>query len=170
MPDPFIGEIRCFGFNFAPSGWATCAGQSLQISQYTALFSLLGTMYGGDGRVTFNLPDLRGRVPLSFGQGPGLSPYAQGQVGGDESVTLQPNQIPGHTHQVAASSTATTKNPAAALPAVTPAGASYGTTTDLAMSPAMVTPNAGDTAHPNVQPYLVLNWCIALQGEYPPRS
>jgi microcystin-dependent protein len=170
MPDPFIGEIRCFGFNFAPSGWATCAGQSLQISQYTALFSLLGTMYGGDGRVTFNLPDLRGRVPLSFGQGPGLSPYTQGQVGGDESVTLQPNQIPGHTHQVAASSTATTKNPAAAVPAVTPAGASYGTTTDLAMSPAMVGANSGGDAHTNVQPYLVLNWCIALQGEYPPRS
>ncbi len=170
MPDPFIGEIRVFGFNYAPTGWAFCAGQSLQISQYTALFSLLGTMYGGDGRTTFNLPDLRGRVPMSFGQGPGLSLYPQGQVGGDEAVTLQPNQIPGHTHQVAASSTATTKNPAAAVPAVTPAGAAYGTTTDLAMSPAMVAPSAGGTAHPNVQPYLVLNWCIALEGEYPPRS
>ena len=85
-------------------------------------------------------------------------------------MTLQPNQIPGHTHQVAASSTATTKNPAAAVPAVTPAGASYGTTTDLAMSPAMVGASSGGGAHPNVQPYLVLNWCIALQGEYPPRS
>ena len=170
MPDPFIGEIRCFGFDFVPNGWASCAGQSMPINQNQALFSLLGTMYGGDGRTTFNLPDLRGRVPLSFGQGPGLSPYTQGQVGGDESVTLQPNQIPGHTHQVAASSTATTKNPAAAVPAVTPAGASYGTTTDLAMSPAMVGASSGGDAHPNVQPYLVLNWCIALQGEYPPRS
>jgi microcystin-dependent protein len=142
----------------------------MPINQNQALFSLLGTIYGGDGRTTFNLPDLRGRVPLSFGQGPGLSSYTQGQVGGDEAVTLQPSQIPGHTHQVAASSTATTKNPAAAVPAVTPAGAAYGTTTDLAMSPEMVAPNAGGGAHSNVQPYLVLNWCIALEGEYPPRS
>ena len=85
MPDPFIGEIRCFGFTFAPIGWATCAGQPLAIRSYTALFSLLGTTYGGDGSTTFNLPDLRGRVPMSFGQGPGLSTYAQGQAGGDDA-------------------------------------------------------------------------------------
>src|SRR6478752_293489 len=83
MPDPLIGEIRCFGFDFVPNGWASCAGQPMPINQNQALFSLLGTMYGGDGRTTFNLPDLRGRVPLSFGQGSGLSPYTQGQVGGD---------------------------------------------------------------------------------------
>jgi microcystin-dependent protein len=169
MPDPFLAEIRCFGFDFAPPGWAPCAGQSLPINQNQALFSLLGTTYGGDGRTTFNLPDLRGRVPMSFGQGPGLSTYAQGQSGGDESVTLQAGQIPGHTHQIAASSTATTTNPAAAVPAVTPARAAYGTTTDLAMSPAMVGLSSGDGAHPNVQPYLVLNWCIAVAGVYPSR-
>ncbi len=169
MPDPFLAEIRCFGFDFAPPGWAPCAGQTLPINRYQALFSLLGTTYGGDGRTTFNLPDLRGRVPMSFGQGAGLSAYAQGQTGGDESVTLQPNQAPAHTHPVSASSTATTKNPAGAVPSVTPAGAAYGTSTDLAMSAAMVAPSSGGQAHPNVQPYLVLNWCIAVEGVYPSR-
>jgi microcystin-dependent protein len=170
MPDPFIGELRLFGFNFAPTGWALCAGQSMPINQYTALFSLLGTMYGGDGQTTFNLPDLRGRVPVSFGQGPGLATYTQGEVAGSETVTLAPDQIPGHTHPVGAASAAESKNPAAAVPAFTAAGSSYGTTQDLAMSPTMIGGNAGGGAHPNLQPYAVLNWCIALEGVYPSRS
>jgi microcystin-dependent protein len=101
MPDPFLGEIRCFGFNFAPQGWLTCSGQLLSISSYSALFSLLGTMYGGDGRTTFGLPDLQGRMSVSFGQGNGLESYAQGQVGGSETVTLAADEIPPHLHPVA---------------------------------------------------------------------
>jgi len=104
MSEPFVGEIRMFGFNFAPQGWALCNGQLLPISQNTALFSLLGTTYGGDGRTTFALPDMRSRVPVCQGQGPGLSPYAEGQAGGAETVTLAATQMPGHTHPVKASS------------------------------------------------------------------
>ncbi|WP_243075337.1 phage tail protein [Microbacterium sp. SS28] len=168
--DPYIGEVRCFGFNFAPQGWALCNGQLLTISQNTALFSLLGTMYGGDGRVTFGLPDLRGRVPLAFGQGPGLGAYTQGEVGGTEAVTLTAATIPPHGHTVAAASTATTKNPAGAVPALTAGGSSYGTTADLAMSPTMIGGGGSGQPHANMQPYVVLNWCIALVGIFPPRS
>jgi microcystin-dependent protein len=168
--DPFIGELRCFGFNFAPQGWALCNGQLMPIAQNTALFSLLGTMYGGDGRVTFALPDLRGRAPLAFGQGPGLANRTQGEVGGSESVTLTAANLPPHSHTVAASSTATTKNPAGALPAVTGAGSSYGTTADLAMSPTMIGGGGSSQAFADMPPYLVLNWCIALVGIFPPRS
>jgi len=168
--DPYIGELRCFGFNFAPQGWALCNGQLLSISQNTALFSLLGTMYGGDGRTTFGLPDLRGRAPLSFGQGPGLANYSQGQAAGTETVTLTAATLPPHSHAVAASSTATTKNPSGAVPAVTGAGSSYGTTTDLQMSAAMIGGGGSGQPHENLQPYLVLNWCIALVGIFPPRD
>ena len=117
--DPFIGELRLFGFNFAPRGWALCQGQLMSISQNTALFSLLGTMYGGNGQTTFGLPDLRGRTALGFGQGPGLSPYDQGQPGGAEQVTLLAGQLPPHNHTVSASSAATGKNPANSFPAYT---------------------------------------------------
>lgn len=168
--EPFIGELRCFGFNFAPNGWALCQGQLLPISQNTALFSLLGTMYGGDGRVTFGLPDLRGRVSLGFGQGPGLSSYTQGEVGGQETVVLTAGQLPPHSHTVAASSASTTKSPAGAVPAVTPGGSSYGTTTDLVMSPSMIGGGGNSQPHENMEPYLVLNWCIALEGIYPSRG
>ena len=167
--DPFIGELRCFGFNFAPRGWALCNGQLLSISQNTALFSLLGTMYGGDGRTTFGLPDLRGRVSLAFGQGPGLTNRAQGEQGGTESVVLTAATVPPHTHTVAASSTATTKNPSGALPSVTGAGASYGTTSDLVMSSAMIGGGGSGQPHDNMQPYVVLNWCIAVEGIFPSR-
>jgi len=168
--DPFIGELRLFGFNFAPVGWAICQGQLLPISTNTALFSLLGTLYGGNGQTTFGLPDLRGRAPLGFGQGPGLSSYDQGQAGGSEQVTLLAPQLPPHNHSVAAASSATAKNPAGAVPAVTGAGASYGTSTDLSMSPTMVGGGGGSQPHENRPPYLALNWCIALQGVYPSRS
>ncbi|QIG39692.1 phage tail protein [Microbacterium sp. 4R-513] len=167
--DPFIGEIRCFGFNFAPRGWALCNGQLLSISQNTALFSLLGTMYGGNGQTTFGLPDLRGRTSLGFGQGPGLTNRTQGELAGSEAVTLTAGALPPHGHTVAASATATTKNPSGSLPAVTGAGSSYGTTTDLTMSPSMIGGGGSAQPHDNMQPYLVLNWCIALEGVFPSR-
>ena len=166
----FLGEIRLFGFNFAPRGWALCHGQLLPISQNTALFSLLGTMYGGDGRTTFELPDLRGRVPIGFGQGPGLADHTQGEAGGAEQVTLLAAQLPPHQHTVAASSTATTKNPTNALPAKTLARAPYGTTADRTMHPAMASGGGSGAPHDNMQPYLVANWCIALEGIYPARN
>ncbi len=168
--DPFLGELRLFGFNFAPVGWAMCQGQLIGISQNSALFSLLGTMYGGDGVSTFGLPDLRGRTSVGMGQGPGLAGYVQGQVGGTETVTLAAAQLPAHNHSVAAASAATGKSPAAALPGYTADGSTYGTTSDLAMSPTMVGGGGGGQPHPNLQPYLALNWCIAVQGIYPQRS
>lgn len=168
--DPILGELRLFGFNFSPSGWAKCQGQLLAIASYSALFALLGTYYGGDGRTTFGLPDLRGRLPLGFGQGPGLSNYPQGQMGGQEQVTLEGGQLPAHNHTVAASSSATGKNPSNAVPAVTAGGASYGTSADMAMSPSMVGGGGSGQPHENRQPYLVLNWCIATQGVFPSRD
>ena len=168
--DPFIGELRLFGFNFAPRGWALCNGQLLAISQNTALFSLLGTMYGGNGQTTFALPDLRGRAPLAFGQGPGLTNRDQGEVGGVEAVTLTAATLAPHGHTVAASSTPTTKNPSGGVPSVTAAGSSYGTTTDLSMSPSMIGGGGSGQPHENMPPYLVLNWCIALEGIFPARD
>lgn len=170
MTDPYLGEIRPFGFSFAPAGWALCQGQLLSIAQNTALFSLLGTQYGGDGTTTFALPDLRGRVPIGFGQGPGLPNHIQGETGGAEAVTLTSAQTPAHHHPVAAASNATTKNPSGAVPAFTTAASSYGTTADLTMSPTMTASSGGNQPHDNMQPYLVTNWCIALQGVYPPRD
>lgn len=170
MSDPFIGELRLLPFNFAPRGWATCNGQLLSIAQNQALFALIGTFYGGNGVTTFALPDLRGRVPISSGQGPGLSNYSVGEVAGVETVTLVGGQAPPHTHAVAATLTATTKNPNGALPAFTSAGASYGTNANAAMGAAMVSPNTGGQPHENRQPLLVLNWCIALQGIFPSRN
>ncbi|WP_345802252.1 tail fiber protein [Microbacterium sp. AZCO] len=167
--DPFIGELRLFGFTFAPQGWALCNGQLLAISQNTALFSLLGTTYGGNGQTTFALPDLRGRAPIAFGQGPGLTNRAQGEVGGEEAVTLTAATLPPHSHTVAAASAATTKNPSGSLPSVTAAGASYGTTADLVMSPAMIGGGGSNQPHDNMPPFLVLNWCIALEGIFPSR-
>jgi microcystin-dependent protein len=167
--DPFIGELRNFGFAWAPRGWAVCQGQLLSISSNSALFSLLGTQYGGDGVTTFGLPDLRGRTPLGFGQGPGLANRVTGEAAGTESVTLTQGQLPPHTHSVAGSSSATGKSPAASVPGFTAGGSSYGTTTDLAMSPGMVTGGGSGQPHDNMQPFLVTNWCIATEGIYPSR-
>lgn len=168
--DPYLGEIRLFGFTFAPVDWLPCDGRLLPISQYTALFSLLATTYGGDGRTTFAIPDLRGRVPVGVGQGPGLSPQTQGQAAGSETITLTPPQLPPHSHTVAASATATTKNPSGALPGVTGAGSSYDTAAGLTMSAAMIGGGGSSAPVPILQPYLVLNWCIATNGIFPPRS
>lgn len=172
MPDPFIGEIRTFGFNFAPVGWAMCNGQLLPINQNTALFSLLGTYFGGNGTTTFGLPDLRSRVPIHMGQGSGLSEYVLGQFGGDENVALQATQLPSHSHPVnandgAASSTRPAGGVLARSGSDIYAGSPDGSTV---MNTTMIANSGGNQAHPNIQPYLTLNVCIALVGVYPSRS
>jgi microcystin-dependent protein len=174
MADPFVAEIRIFPFNFAPKGWAWCNGQLLPLSQNTALFSLLGTTYGGDGKSNFALPDLEGRAPMHPGQGPGLSLHDLGETGGSETVSLLESEIPAHTHTVRASNqTADIQEPTAnatvakasgALPFAASGGA-------LAMmAPESLAPAGGDQPHNNMMPYLTFYFCIALQGVFPPRS
>lgn len=172
MPDPFVAEIRIFPFNFAPAGWAFCNGQLLPISQNTALFSLLGTTYGGDGKTTFALPDIQGRVVMHPGQGPGLSARDLGEEGGVATVTLTQSEIPAHTHSIQASQTdAGDRSPAAELFAVGVGGvAMYGSPASLTqLASQALAPAGGDQPHNNMQPYLTLNFCIALQGEFPQR-
>lgn len=168
--EPYLGEIRLFGFSFAPTGWQFCEGQLLSISSNTALFSLLGTMYGGDGRVTFGLPDLRGRVAVAAGQGPGLPAYQQGEVGGNASVTLTASNVQGHGHGVVGSATASSKSPQGLSPAFTAAGSSYGSPDGTPMSAGMVVPNGSNTPFSVMPPYLGLRYAIAVEGIYPPRS
>jgi microcystin-dependent protein len=176
MADPFVAEIRILPFNFAPTGWAFCNGQILPISQNTALFSLLGTTYGGNGSTNFALPNFQGCAPLHFGQGSGLSPYYLGQTGGTQTVTLTQVQIPIHTHQVNAnSSTGTKVSPQGNTWAV--AGAersekmySANTTSPVSMNSQAIAVSGGGQPHNNLMPYLTLNFCIALQGIYPPRG
>jgi len=175
MAEPFLGEIRLVGFNFAPQGWALCDGQLLSISQNTALFALLGTFYGGNGVNTFALPDLRGRVPIHQGQGVGLSPYVIGEVLGAENITLNQNEIPAHSHNANASSSNATKttpigNYPATQPAISVANLCYGTSSNGTMNPGMIAPTGGSQPHENRQPSLVLNWIIALQGIFPTRN
>jgi microcystin-dependent protein len=172
MADPFVAEIRIFGFNFAPKGWAFCDGQLMPLSQNTALFSLLGTTYGGNGKSNFALPDLQGRAPMQPGQGPGLSLYDLGQNGGSEYVTLLETEIPAHTHTLS-----TSDFPAdVAAPgndrvlAYSSNGWMYGTSANGVMSPQALAPVGGGLPHNNMQPYLTVNFCIALQGVYPPRG
>jgi len=171
--DPFVAEIRIFPFNFAPKGWAFCDGQILPISQNTALFSLLGTTYGGDGKSTFALPDMQGNAPMHPGQGPGLSLHDLGEVGGSETVTLLESEIPSHTHQMRADNQdpadTNVVSPAAAL-AKSTGGALYQPASNATMSGNALAPAGGDQPHNNMQPYLTLNFCIALQGVFPPRS
>ena len=169
MSDPFIGQLLAVPYNFAPKGWALCNGQVLPIDQYQALFSLLGTTYGGNGTTNFALPDLRGRVPISSGHGPGLSDYFIGQEGGNESVALTSNQLPSHTHAVSASSAQQTLDaPSNAVPAV---GGAYAPADSTAtMAPKMVEPTGAGQPVTVVQPYLTINWIIALVGSFPVRS
>ena len=169
MSEPFLGMIAIYGFNFAPRGWAFCNGQILSIAQNTALFSLLGTTYGGNGQTTFALPDLRGRWPNHFGQGPGLSSYDLGQQAGTESVTLTANQVAPHSHGVLGSDdeAAAGGSPAASLVAK---GGFYGTTSPVAMAPNMIGPTGGSQPFSILQPYLALNFCIALEGIFPSRN
>jgi microcystin-dependent protein len=173
MADPFIAEIRIFPFNFAPKGWALCDGQLMPISQNTALFSLLGTTYGGDGKSTFALPDLRGSAPMHPGQGPGLSLYDLGQSGGSESVTLLQSEMATHSHEMrgAAQDPALAKaiNPAASW-SLSQGGGIYQAAQNTQLAPEAVGPAGGDQPHNNMQPYLTFNFNIALQGVFPPRG
>src|SRR5204863_741685 len=172
MPaDPLLGEILLVPYNFAPRGWAFCQGQILSISQNTALFSLLGTTYGGNGQTTFALPDLRGRCAISNGQGPGLSNYVLGEVTGTESVTLNSQQLPPHTHTVnAVDDDATVGIPTAALPADLATKGYSKAAPNTTMNPAMISGGGGNQPHTNIQPLLVLNYCIALSGVFPSRN
>ena len=167
MATPFIAQIQMFSFNFPPRGWAQCNGQLLAIAQNQALFSLLGTTYGGNGTTNFALPNLQGRTPLHFGQGSGLSNRALGQVGGVETVTLQTTQIPSHTHTVSANTATPTLG--------TPAGnlwaqGNYSASGNSAMAAGDVSNTGGSQSHPNLSPYLTVNFCIALTGIFPSRN
>lgn len=174
MSEPFLGQIMSVGFNFAPRGWAMCDGQLLPISQNDALFALIGTTYGGDGQTTFALPDLRSRIAIHQGQGPGLSNYALGQAAGVETVTLTSNQMPAHNHL--AQATAVTADKATPANNIWAAEAStttfvYGTgTPDSQMSPSSLSPAGGNQPHDNLMPYLVMTYVIALEGIFPSRN
>ncbi len=174
MANPFVAEIRIFPFNFAPKGWAFCNGYLLPISQNTALFSLLGTTYGGDGKSNFALPNLQGASPLHQGQGPGLSLYQLGESGGSDTVTLLQSEIPLHGHSLmgdVSTADVNTPGPTSSYSRSTPGSAYRNTTTNLTgMSANAIAPAGGGQPHNNLMPYLTLNFCIALQGVYPPRT
>ena len=174
MADPFVAEIRIFPFNFAPTGWAKCNGQLLPLSQNTALFSLLGTTYGGNGKSNFALPDLQGNAPMHPGQGPGLSLHDLGETGGTQFVTLLESEIPAHTHTIRASSDdADLKSPTATRSLARSIGGSAyapGNSPAAQMAAQTLSPAGGSLPHNNMQPYLTLNFCIALQGIFPPQS
>jgi microcystin-dependent protein len=177
MSNPFIAEIRVVGFNFAPSGWAFCDGALMPIAQNTALFSLLGTTYGGDGRSTFALPDFRGRAGVGVGQGSlqGFTDYLQGETGGVETIALDQTEIPLHTHAAQAvpfPADQTSPSAARSLARSKPANAyqsDASASNIVQMAPEALTPAGGSLPHNNVQPVLVLNFIIALQGVFPPR-
>lgn len=175
--NPYIGSIALFAGNFAPKGYALCAGQLLPISQNTALFSILGTTYGGDGRVTFALPDLRGRAPIGQGQGQGLNPIALGQAAGTPQTTLLSNQLPAHNHQIKCDGNASdggAPGPSVVLgtggDAITPVNLYSGNPPNASMSPMAMGPSGGNQPFPVQNPYLGLNFIIALQGLFPPRD
>ncbi len=174
MSDPFVAEIRIFPFNFPPKGWAFCDGQLLPISQNTALFSLLGTTYGGDGKATFALPDMQGSAPMQPGQGNGLSQRYLGEQSGTDSVTLLTSEIPVHNHFVGNAITVSNVN--APDPQVvlgrSNGGSAYQSTTNVQvvqMAAQALSPTGGSLPHNNLQPYLTLYFCIALQGVFPAR-
>jgi microcystin-dependent protein len=176
MSDPFVAEIRIFSFNFAPVGWAACDGQVLPISQNTALFSLIGTYYGGNGTSNFALPNLQGAAPMFYGQAPGLSQYSLGQSAGSPAVTLPEAELPSHTHALQAyvgrGTNEKTPGPQAVL-ASSQGNYVYDSATNpptSPMSPQMITAAGGGQAHNNMMPYLTLGFYIALQGIFPPRS
>jgi microcystin-dependent protein len=172
MADPFVAEIRIFPFNFAPKGWAWCDGQLLPLSQNTALFSLLSTTYGGDGKSHFALPDLQGRLPMHPGQGPGLSLHDLGESGGSETVTLLESEMPAHSHSLTASQADGTERLPAGQQFAGGVGISmYQTPGPLvSLNPSALAPAGGDQPHNNLQPYLTCYFCIALQGVFPPHG
>jgi microcystin-dependent protein len=175
MSDQFVAEIRIFPFNFPPTGWAFCDGQLLPISQNTALFSLLGTVYGGDGKSTFALPNLQGATPLQPGQGQGLTERFLGEESGVDSITLLVTEIPVHTHNVMAAGGRNVANnflpaPTTVLaPSFNAQGYSTTASANATMAFQALSPAGGSLPHNNLQPYLTLNFCIALQGIFPPR-
>ena len=172
MSEPFVGEIRMFAGNFAPRGWAFCDGQLLAVSQNDALFSLLGTISGGDGRTTFGLPDLRGRLPIHAGSGPGLSQRTLGSKGGEENVTLTVDQLPSHRHDAFASSSgASSGNPAGNVSANTTPTNVYATALAVTqdMNGAAISQTGGSRPHTNLMPFLCVHFIIALFGIYPSR-
>lgn len=175
MADPFVAEIRIVGFNFAPKGWAFCNGQILPISQNTALFSLLGTTYGGDGKSTFALPNLQGSTAMHPGQGPGLSLRDLGQQGGSQTVTLLESEIPAHTHTLNANALPGSASLASSTQGLSRSAggsaykqAAFGATTNLAFE--TIAPAGSSQPHNNMMPYLTMNYIIALQGVFPPRG
>lgn len=170
--EPFLGEIRFVGFNFAPVGWALCNGQLINIRDNTALFALLGTQYGGDGRNTFALPDLQGRVAIGAGNGAGLTPRVNGQEGGQEAVTLTIPQMPKHTHNLkAVSGAADSTTPAANLPANSATTPVYSTkTADTTMRSSIVATTGNNQPHENMQPFTTMTCIIALEGIFPSRN
>jgi microcystin-dependent protein len=181
MSSPFVGEIRCFGFNFAPAGWAFCNGALMAIAENETLFTLIGTTYGGDGVQTFGLPDLRGRIPIHQGQGNGLSAYVIGQITGTPSVTLIAAQMPVHQHTVTAMSIPTggvvdrvaTPTSNSYLSESQPPNGVYATappSVTAQFSPKAISFNGGSQPHDNMQPYLALNFCIALFGIFPSQN
>jgi microcystin-dependent protein len=174
MSDPYVGEIRLFAGNFAPSGWNFCDGSQLAISEYSTLFNLIGTTYGGNGVTTFNLPDLRSRVPVHMGTSSTGTSYVIGQAAGTESVTLTTPQMPQHNHIVAATDQSSVLSPNNTLPAkVTSqqvASYLYGTGTATSLQPASILANSGGQAHNNLQPYLCASFIISLFGIYPSQS
>jgi microcystin-dependent protein len=173
MAEPFLAEIRIMSFGFPPKGWALCNGQLLPINQNQALFSLLGTTYGGDGKSNFALPNMQGNAPMHPGQGPGLSLHDLGETGGSETVSLLESEIPSHSHNLRADvvdlADTNVPSPAASL-ALSSGGTLYQGTANTQMDGQMLAPAGGDQPHNNMQPYLTLNFCIALQGVYPPRT
>ena len=174
MSDQFLAEIRIFGFNFPPRGWAFCSGQLMPISQNTALFSLLGTNYGGDGKSNFGLPDMQGNAPMHWGQGPGLSEHFVGETEGSQTVTLLQTEMPMHTHPaMATAAPANRTTPAGNCFARTTAGTPYvsaaATPVKVPMALQSLAPVGGSQPHNNMMPSLALNFCIALQGIFPQR-
>jgi microcystin-dependent protein len=172
MSEPFVGQIQIVGFNFPPVGWATCNGQLMPISQNTALFSLLGTQFGGDGKSTFALPNLQGAVPVCQGQGAGLSPFVIGDQGGEENVTLLVTEIPAHTHGASCNAGMGDQYGPPGNFWATDAGGNneYTGAANAVMNAGAIAPAGSSLPHSNLQPYLVLNYIIALQGVYPARA
>lgn len=170
--DPFLGSIMMVGFNFAPIGWLLCNGQLVSIADNDALYSLIGTNFGGDGITTFGLPDLRGRIPIHQGQGPGTSNYVIGQMAGTETVTLTVNQIPSHNHSLLASTASgSAGSPAGDYIAVNADGiTSYSGSATGNLNAGSIQSQGGNQPHNNMQPYLVVNFCIAMNGIYPTQS
>jgi microcystin-dependent protein len=180
MTDAYVGEIRAFGFNFAPQNWAICDGRLLSVAQYQALFSVLGTTYGGNGVSTFALPNLQATTPLGMGQGPGLSNYVEGEMVGSAGVTLLVSEMPAHTHTLnagalsPANSAQNVATPTAntAFFGLSGANDAYSdvTTPNTSFHPQEITATGGSQPHDNRQPYLAINFCICLNGNYPPHG